>query len=133
MPGPAFQTIVVAYDDPTSRTLARAADVAAALGSRLIVANVAAAVESDDEEVALGYGRKRLEEARRLLDERGVEAELVPLSGVPAEAIVRLAADRDADLIVIGTRRKKLFDRIVEGSVSRDVMRRARCDVLAVN
>jgi nucleotide-binding universal stress UspA family protein len=126
------RTIVVAYDDPQSKTLARAADLAAALKATLIVTNVAPADRHEDADAA-GYGRERLEQARAILSERGLEAELVASTGQPAEAIVKLAEERGADLIVVGMRRKGFFERLVEGSVAQDVMRRATCDVLAVH
>ena len=126
------RTILVAYDDPESKTLARAADLAAALGATLIVTNVAPADRHEDADAA-GYGRERLEQAQAILAERGLEAELVQATGQPAEAIVKLAQERDVDLIVVGMRRKGFFERLVEGSVAQDVMRRATCDVLAVH
>jgi nucleotide-binding universal stress UspA family protein len=126
------RTIVVAYDDPQSKTLARAADLAAALKATLIVTNVATSDRDEDADAA-GYGRERLEQARAILSERGLEAELVASTGQPAEAIVKLAEERGADLIVVGMRRKGFFERLVEGSVAQDVMRRATCDVLAVH
>jgi hypothetical protein len=49
---PVLDTILVAYDDPTSETLARAADLASALGSKLIVTNVAAPADSATREEA---------------------------------------------------------------------------------
>jgi hypothetical protein len=67
-------TILVAYDDPTTETLGRAADLAAALGSKLIVTNVAAPADSADAEQ---YARERLVTARSYLESRGVAAELV--------------------------------------------------------
>ncbi|MGH3114821.1 MAG: universal stress protein [Gaiellaceae bacterium] len=36
------------------------------------------------------------------------------------------------DLIVVGTRRKGFFERLVEGRVNQNVLRRAACDVLVV-
>jgi nucleotide-binding universal stress UspA family protein len=126
------QTIVVAYDDPESRTLTRAADLAQSLNAALIVTNVVSADREAPERVT-EYGHNRLDQARAYLAERGLEAELVPTSGQPAEAIVALAEERDADLIVVGMRRKGFFERLVEGSVAQDVMRRATCDVLAVH
>jgi nucleotide-binding universal stress UspA family protein len=126
------RTILVAYDDPESKTLARAADLAAALKATLIVTNVAPADRHEDADAA-GYGKERLEQARAILAERGLEAELVTASGQPAEAIIKLAEERDVDLIVVGMRRKGFFERLVEGSVAQDVMRRATCDVLAVH
>jgi nucleotide-binding universal stress UspA family protein len=128
----AVETILVAYDDPGSGTLARAADLALALGSALLVANVAP-VDHDDADEAGRYGRERLDQARAYLEERGLRADLVQLAGQPAEKIVALAHERHADLIVVGMRRKGFFERLVEGSVAQDVMRRATCDVLAVH
>lgn len=131
MAGP-MQTIVVAYDDPTTETLERAASLAQALGSRLVVTNVATAADAQDAAGTEEQTRRRLDEARLALVERGIAAEYVVESGPPAEAIVRLAAACGADLIVVGTRRKRFFERLVEGSVLQEVLRRAQCDVLVV-
>ena len=128
----AVQTIVVAYDDPASSTLARAADLAQSLNASLIVTNVASADRESAEGVS-EYSQGRLDQARAYLSERGLEAELVPASGEPASAIVSLAKERNADLIVVGMRKKGFFERLVEGNVAQDVMRRATCDVLAVH
>jgi nucleotide-binding universal stress UspA family protein len=127
-----FETIVVAYDDPTSATLERAAALAEAVGAELIVTNASGPVESESAADAARHAEKKLERARRSLAERTVAAEFVPSVGPPAEAIVRLAEERRADLIVVGTRKKGFFERLVEGSVNHDVLRRAKCDVLVV-
>jgi nucleotide-binding universal stress UspA family protein len=126
------QKILVAYDDPASRTLARAADLAEALGSELIVTNVAP-TDPDDRDEADRYGRERLQQARAYLEGRGLSAELVQSAGQPAEKIVALADERGADLIVVGMRKKRFIERLVEGSVAQNVLRRATCDVLAVH
>lgn len=126
------ETIVVAYDDPGSGTLARAADLAQSLNAALIVTNVVSA-DRESPDTVTEYGHNRLEQARAYLAERGVKAELVPTSGQPAEAIVALAEARNADLIVVGMRKKRFLERLVEGSVAQNVMRRATCDVLAVH
>ncbi|HXV32499.1 MAG TPA: universal stress protein [Gaiellaceae bacterium] len=126
------RTILVAYDDPESKTLARAADLAQALQASLIVTNVAPADRHEDADAA-GYGKERLEQARAVLGERGLDAELVAATGQPAEAIIKLAEERGVDLIVVGMRKKGFLERLVEGSVAQDVMRRASCDVLAVH
>jgi nucleotide-binding universal stress UspA family protein len=128
----AVQTIVVAYDDPDSRTLTRAADLAQSLNAALIVTNVVSG-DSESKEGGTDYSRARLDQAQAYLAERGLEAELVPASGEPANAIVALVKERKADLIVVGMRKKGFFERLVEGSVAQDVMRRATCDVLAVH
>lgn len=127
-----LQTILVAYDDPTSETLKRAADLATALGARLIVTNVAAPDDSAEAEDARRYADERLEQARRSLAGREVDAEFVASVGPPAEAIVGLAEKVGADIIVVGTRKKGFLERLVEGSVNQNVLRRATCDVLVV-
>ena len=125
------RTILVAYDDPESQTLGRAADYAEQLGATLIVTNVAPPKDSNpDDSERLAQGR--LEQAGGYLAERGLEAELVPTKGTPADAIVRLAQERGVDLIVVGSRHKRFFERLVEGSVNQNVLRRAGCDVLVV-
>lgn len=60
----------------------------------------------------------------------GSEIEIV--NGDPAEEINRLANIYQADLIVIGTRGLKGVKRIIEGSVSSQVVADAACSVLVV-
>ena len=116
-------TILVAYDDPASQTLGRAADYAEQLGASLIVTNVVPPKR---------LAQERLEQARSYLEGRGLSADLVPTKGTPADAIVGLAQERNVDLIVVGSRHKRFFERLVEGSVNQNVLRRAGCDVLVV-
>jgi nucleotide-binding universal stress UspA family protein len=71
--------------------------------------------------------------AGAFLTERGVEFEVATPNG-PAAAIVDFADECDADLIVIGAREPGLIERLLHGSVSQDVVRRARHrDVLVVH
>ena len=126
------ETIVVAYDDPESGTLSRAAELAEAFGASLVVTNVVPP-DHDEEAEAERYGRERLEQAKTFLESRGVTAEVVRSVGQPAEAIVALARERDADLIVVGMRKKGFIERLVEGSVAQNVLRRAPCDVIVVH
>ncbi len=54
------------------------------------------------------------------------------VSGDPAEEIVRLANIYHVDLIVIGSRGLTGFKKIVEGSVSSQVVENSHCSVLVV-
>lgn len=61
-----------------------------------------------------------------------VDSKLELVTGDPAEEIIRLANIHKADLIVIGSRGLTGMKRIVEGSVSFQVMEDAQCSVLVV-
>lgn len=52
--------------------------------------------------------------------------------GAPARAIVDLAAELDADLIVVGTHGRRGFRRALLGSVAEEVVRMAHCPVYCV-
>ena len=51
-------------------------------------------------------------------------------AGDPAREIIQLAADVEADLIVVGTHGKKTLERLLMGSVSLAVVKKAPCAVL---
>lgn len=137
-----MKTIVVGYDgtEASQRALARAGELAKAFGSSVVVTSVSSVMtgtsrgggsvdptDSPEEHDAL------LEDARGKLSEAGVAAESVLGVGDPAEAIVALAEERGADLIVVGTREPGFWERLLGNSVSASVQRHARCDVLIVH
>ena len=137
-----MKTIVVGYDgtEASERALARAGDIAKAFGSSVVVTSVSSVMtgashgggsvdptDSPEEHDAL------LTAARGKLADQGVEADTVLGVGDPAEAIVQLAEQRSADLIVVGTREPGFFERVLGHSVSAAVQRHARCDVLIVH
>lgn len=137
-----MKTIVVGYDETEAakRALARTADLAKAFGSKVVVTSVAPVLVP----AARGMGavdpadppelhREELAHARAFLTERGIEPELQPAIGEPADTIVEVAGKFGADLIVVGTREPGFVDRILTGSVSQAVSRKARCDVLIVH
>jgi nucleotide-binding universal stress UspA family protein len=66
------------------------------------------------------------------LTSAGLIAEDVAPIGDPAEEIVRGADEFQADLIVMGTRGQKGFERLLLGSVARKVLGRAHCSVLVI-
>lgn len=64
----------------------------------------------------------------------GVDAQvlLVATGESPADAIVRVAEEEQADLIVVGSEERGFFARIFHASVSEHVVRDAHCPVLVV-
>lgn len=137
-----MKTIVVGYDgtEASERALARAGDLASAFGSTVVLTSVSAVLTG----AAHGGGsfdptdppethESLLEGAKETLAARGIEAEVVLGVGDPAEAIVDLAEQRSADLVVVGTREPSFWERLLGRSVSASVQRHARCDVLIVH
>jgi nucleotide-binding universal stress UspA family protein len=143
-----MKTIVVGYDG-TERgdiALVRAAEVAEAFGSTLIVVVVeeivggglAAGMAQVPIDLAGGVDDAwqpdaQIAQARALLDERGVPYEVVTPIGNPAAKIIDVADQRAADLIVVGTSEPGFLKRLLVGSVSGSIARRAHCDVLVVH
>ena len=111
------KTILVAYDDtePSRRALERAASLAEAFGSRVLVTSLAPlhyctprltlTVKERGEGIAAR--EEDMQQAQAILQERGTAAEGVPAMGNPAPTIAKLAQDNDVDLIVVGTRSRR--------------------------
>ena len=138
-----MKTIVVGYDetDPATRALDRAAELATAFGARLIITSVAplniGAGRSGGPTDTLGDSpsvhREQLAGAREVLSGQAVQAEFVPAVGEPADTILHLAEQNDADMIVVGTRELSIIQRLFGQSVSDSVAHHAHCDVLIVH
>ena len=77
-------------------------------------------------------GPDPLDAARDLLIERLVTARYEGRVGDPADEIVGVARDLEADVIVVGRRGPRERNGAGPGSVSAGVVRRAGCDVLVV-
>jgi nucleotide-binding universal stress UspA family protein len=77
--------------------------------------------------------RRQLERARMSLASRKVETEYVAELGDPAERLLEVADQRDADLIVVGSREHGFLERLLGRSVDEAVARRSERDVLLVH
>lgn len=137
-----MKTIVVGYDEgePAKRALETAAKLAKAFDGKVLVTSVARALVP----AAHGLGPvdpvdpleehdEQLRHAAAFLAEQGVQGQFETGLGEPAHEILRIAEERDADLIVVGTREPGLISRVLGLSVSGGVQRRAHCDVLIVH
>jgi nucleotide-binding universal stress UspA family protein len=108
-----MSTIVVGYDQtPGSQAaLERAATLAKALGSKLVVISVTPLMVSTgrsggpiDPTDPPEKHAKELEAAREYLEGQGItDADFQPALGEPPDAIVQLADERKADMIVVPT------------------------------
>jgi nucleotide-binding universal stress UspA family protein len=86
-----------------------------------------------------GYELRMEESARAQLQKlapdrlaAGCEVDTVLTRGKAYKEILRVAAERQADLIVVGVHGRNAFDRLVFGSTTEHIIRRARCPVLSV-
>jgi nucleotide-binding universal stress UspA family protein len=130
--------IVVGYDgsDAAKRALERAVTLAGNDGQIVVVAaaeshartGITEGARLDPSEIQRRRGD--LEEAKALLDERGVNAETIEAQGDPGDVIVD--ASQGADLVVVGSRGLNPLKRLLLGSVSSKVVHRAESDVLVV-
>jgi nucleotide-binding universal stress UspA family protein len=127
-----MKTIVVGYNEAeaSKRALDRAAELARAFGSRVIVTSVTPVLVGSQ---PLEQPGPDLRAAGARAAELGLEAELVEAVGDPSEAICEVAEMHGADVIVVGTREPSLVERSLGHSTSEKVQRRAHCDVLIVH
>lgn len=126
------------FSSLSDAALAHATSLARDTGAMLLIVHV--------EEPAVAYGGGEMYYG---LPEPSVEAQLkmlhavvpadpeVPfehrlLTGAPADAIVQLAAEEYADLIVMATHGRTGLRRLLMGSVAEEVIRHAPCPVLTV-
>jgi nucleotide-binding universal stress UspA family protein len=142
-------TILVGYDGSRAaeQALGRVAELARALDSKVVVVSVAAPapagayglvpyvyVPSESElESDEAVQHDRREHVRAFFAGRGLGVEFEGVTGPPAEEILELADRHRADLIVVGTREAGLLERLLGGSVSQCIARKAHCDVLVVH
>ena len=126
-------TIVVGYI-PSPEGIAafeRAKDEAVLRGATLVVVNTGEAGNYAKPSFAKA---EDLEAVEKELTEAGLPHEVLqPTTGAAAaEEILRIAAEHDADMLVIGLRRRSPVGKLFMGSTAQQVLLDAACDVMAV-
>ena len=116
----------------------RAAAEARHHGGRLhlvsYVANPAGPVDAPDYPEVRREHQAELDQQVEAFRAEGIDCEghLAAASDGASAAILDLAADIGADLIVIGLRRRSRVGKLVMGSTAQDILMRADCAVLGV-
>jgi len=77
-------------------------------------------------------GKEQLQEFVKNHTHDEIQPELVVHQGIAPDSILSFAQARKTDVIVMGTHGRRGYDRLMLGSVTDRVMRRAPCPVLAV-
>jgi nucleotide-binding universal stress UspA family protein len=113
--------------------LRRAAEEARLRSVRLVVVNSNRGGPHLDDEEAVEHERE-LAEVRAQLDADGVENEVRQLvRGLdPADDLIAVAKETNADFIVIGLRRRTPVGKLILGSNAQRILLEAPCPVLAV-
>src|SRR3990172_4067891 len=118
-----MKKILVAYDggEPAQRALDTAAELARLTGATIAVVSVVPVrpgrfpVEPWDD---ASVHAQELIEARRMLREMGIEAELIEPAGDPAITIERVAEDGGFDTVVVGSPSLHPTGRVLPRTVS---------------
>ncbi len=129
-----LRTIAVATDgsDTAQRAVEAAFDLAEHYDAPVLILTAYAA----DRRESVGWHATEATHAERVLADasdaaaaRGVTCSTAMREGDPADAIVALAVERGADLLVVGN---KGMDRRLRGSVPDTISHRAQCSVFVV-
>lgn len=144
-----YTTVLCGTDGSESsfRAVDRAAAVAAGAGATLLLACVyrpMSAREVQEAKDALGgesykvSGATPAEDVLRDAGDRAravgaTDVEQLAIEGDAVDELVRLAKDRDVDLLVVGNRGLNSLAGRLLGSVPANVSHRAQCDVLIVH
>lgn len=136
-----YRNVVVAFDgsEGAKAALASAVEIAGRDGAALTVVEATAEqipsiVPGSPRQAPPEEAERARKELRRAVEELDPELEASPwaVGGPPARAILTVAEDIEADLIVTGSRNRGPFARAVLGSVSTEILHGASCDVLVV-
>lgn len=131
-------TIVVGYlRSPEGRAaLQRGIDEAKLRGARLVVVSVSGehAHVGGDFDSSVELADSELDRLRDQLEREGLDHEVRRLvrGREPADELVDVAEETDADLLVIGLRRRSLVGKLFLGSNAQRILLGAHCPVLAV-
>jgi nucleotide-binding universal stress UspA family protein len=143
-----FKSIVVGTDgsDTATQAVRQAVDLAGAIGAKVELVSAYAPVSQQrlseerrqaPEDLQWAINPREdvdatLEAAAEVAREAGVTADLYPRQGDPADAILDVAEEQEADLIIVGNKGMTGAKRFLLGSVPNKVSHHAPCSVLII-
>ena len=143
-----FRSIVVGTDgsDTAAQAVSYAVDLAGSLGATLEIVSAFEPVPAQrlrhqridaPEDLQWAISPRQdvdatLEAASKLAADAGVQATTYARQGDPADAIIDVAEERDADLIIVGNKGMTGARRFLLGSVPNNVSHHAPCSVMIV-
>ncbi len=130
-----MEKIVVGYDGSNTgkAALAVAKEQSKAFDAKVFVIESQVG-GSDTDAQDIKEGEENLEFAESYLKEQNIpcETHLLVRGVEPGEDIVQFAKDNDADLIIVGVRRRSKVGKLMFGSTAQFVILEAPCPVLTV-
>ena len=143
-----FSSIVVGTDgsDTATKAVRQAVELAGSLGAKLELVSAYEPVPAQrineerreaPEDLQWAINPREdvdatLEEAAKIARDAGVQVELFARQGDPADAILDVAEEVEADLIVVGNKGMTGAKRFLLGSVPNKVSHHAPCSVLII-
>jgi nucleotide-binding universal stress UspA family protein len=143
-----FRSIVVGTDgsDTATQAVRQAVDLASAVGAKLELVSAYEPVPEQrlseerrdaPEDLQWAISPREdvdatLESAAAIARDLGVTVDVFPRQGDPADAILDVAEEREADLIVVGNKGMTGAKRFLLGSVPNKVSHHAPCSVLII-
>ncbi len=143
-----FNVVVTGTDgsETAAKAVAEAAELCATTGARLLIVSAFTAVSQHQLEAEAAEApadvqwminareevEANLSEAQTLAEERGVPVETFARRGDPADAILDVAEEQGADLIVVGNKGMTGAKRFLLGSVPNKISHHAPCSVLII-
>jgi nucleotide-binding universal stress UspA family protein len=136
-----YKTLLVGFDDSQASKAAmiEAANWVKRHGGKVVLVH---SVYFDSEEFGIAptqldkrlqHGEKVCLETKKMIaDEFGIEVKSLLCEGEPPEVILSMAAEKKADLIVLGTYGRKGLNRLLMGSVTSQVIVNSPVDVLVI-
>ncbi|HEY3422658.1 MAG TPA: universal stress protein [Methanocellaceae archaeon] len=137
-----YKTILVPTDgsDYSYYAAEHAVYLAKSLGSKIYILNIVdtglafhAGIHMSESKIQMESSAKEaVDKIKALCDANGVVSEEAVVKGKPANAIVEFATKIGADCIVIGSIGVSAIEEVFVGSVSKSVLKNAKCPVLMV-